>query len=185
MATFAAVIGNKVIFPKAIRSVAGGTFITNDVDSLFTSRGFVTPYWPGAGVITDYLNGNVVPRQNACSGELGFLITHEQKVYTVDLWRKRDISDNANPLSLIEVFWGDESQYIVGSPTNICGSVRMAFHLCNNDLDKAMRLLGRRNNIIPNDYICMTIQEIAERLKKEDKTEELLTLDPMRFTAAD
>ena len=185
MATFAAIIGDKVIFPTKIRSVAGGLFITNDINALFTPTGFVTPYWAGASVMKSYLNGETVPTRNACFGELGFLITHEKKVYGVDLWKEHSLQKNASAMSLIPVHAGNDSQYILGAPQSIGASVRMAFHLCKNDFDKAMRLLSRRCNIVARDYVCMTIDEIAQRLTEEGKTNELMQLDPVRWTSPD
>ena len=185
MATFAAIIGDKVIFPTKIRNLAGGTFITNNLDRLFTPRGLITPYWIGASVAESYINGETVPTRNACSGELGFLITHEKKVYVIDLWKEYMLQKNASALSLIPVHAGNDSQIIIGSPQPIASSARMAFHLCNNDFDKAMRLLARRCNIVSQDYVCMTIDEIAQRLTKEGKTNELMQLDPVRWTSPD
>lgn len=80
---------------------------------------------------------------------------------------------------------GNDSQFILGAPQSIGASVRMAFHLCKNDFDKAMRLLSRRCNIVARDYVCMTIDEIAQRLTKEGKTNELMQLDPVRWTSPD
>ena len=55
----------------------------------------------------------------------------------------------------------------------------------HNDFEKAMRLLGRRHNICIQDYVCMSIADIAKRLTEEGKTGNMLALEPIRFSEAD
>jgi ketol-acid reductoisomerase len=69
MATFAAIVGSDIVFPKSFRGVGGGSYQTNNIDSLFTPRGFIAPCWTGATVMGDYINGRCVPKRSACSGE--------------------------------------------------------------------------------------------------------------------
>lgn len=185
MATFAAIVGSDIVFPKSFRGVGGGSYQTNNIDSLFTPRGFIAPCWTGATVMSDYINGRCVPKRSACSGELGYYITHDAKVYAVDLWREDSIPKNGSPMSLMEVYYGKDCFNVVTSPQATGAAVSTAFHLCNNDFEKAMRLLGRRHNICIQDYVCMSIPDIAKRLTEEGKTGNMLALEPIRFSEAD
>lgn len=185
MATFLAIVDSTIVFPLTVRSCAGGRCDTHSLDALFTPHGFVTMAWTGSTVISDYINGQTVPKRNAVCGELGFVITHDEKVYSLDLWKEEHIPKNASPISMMPVYHGKGCYNAICSPVSMDAAIRTAFHLCENDIPKALKLLARRFNICVEDYIWMDISDIAKRLRDEGKAKDPLVLDPIRFSEAD
>lgn len=172
-----------ITFPLRRGFITGGSLQHVSLDGFYTPHGFVVCHWRPSAMAMDYIAGRPFARDEAVSGNIAVVVTHEGLVYSLLRAPKSEDNAKGSPYVLTQLPIGEGYQFIDTYPFGFSDSVAVAIRMNHGKIYNAIPDLNLIWGIYGESYITLTVDEIAAELVKRGFTKPICLANPYRTRA--